>query len=212
MASAYLEARKKDLDGYADPDRLAVADVGKPVRVGSMTVCGVWGNDRLVFASVVASFVEPKSIGYAPVVLVLRHNASGWKLLAAARDPVSNREFLRDVPALVTRLKRDAAQDRPLAAATLLAPSEGQAPSAAPDERFGNFVWRASPSPEVVGQIAEFAYLDDARLFLMSGPSVPTSMISSGRLWSTGSTWRWRIWSIANTGAIALSESRSFPH
>src|SRR5229473_5749930 len=61
---------------------------------------------------------------------------------------------------------------------------------------------------DVVGEIAEFAYYDDERLFLaQSAQPVARGEISAGRLWHTQREWAWRIWSISRTGDIAFSES-----
>jgi hypothetical protein len=97
--------------------------------------------------------------------------------------------------------------------ATLVAPGEGSFPTPAPGERFGTFDWTSSPSGDVVTQIVEFAYEDDARLFF-EPTSIPGARheISSGRLWSTRSMWGWRVWSINQSGDVTLSTARRFTH
>jgi hypothetical protein len=56
--------------------------------VGSVETCGVWGNDKLAFASVNASYQAETKIGQSRVLLVLRKPLAQWQLLAAARDPI----------------------------------------------------------------------------------------------------------------------------
>jgi hypothetical protein len=74
-------------------------------------------------------------------------------------------------------------------------------------------VWQSSTSEDVVAEIAEFRYHDDARLFLLrpQHPGAPQH-ISTGQLWSTKGEWAWRVWSITMSGEIAFSEVRTFVH
>jgi hypothetical protein len=78
-------------------------------------------------------------------------------------------------------------------------------------QRFGDFVWETAPSRNVVATIAEFAYKDDARLFMILGPG-GAQRVSSGKLWTTRSEWKWRVWSVNRAGDMAFSESRTFTH
>ena len=80
-------------------------------------------------------------------------------------------------------------------------------------ERFGDFTWQPSQSPDVIGQVAEFMFGKDnsrarTRLFFLPG--------REGKLWSgflvSGGTSAWRVWSIGKDGAVAFSEQRSFTH
>jgi hypothetical protein len=64
-----------------------------------------------------------------------------------------------------------------------------------------------------VAEIVEFAYQDDARLFLRRPVlSESRGQISAGQLWTTRSTWKWRVWSITRTGDVVFSDARTFPH
>ena len=99
------------------------------------------------------------------------------------------------------------------APALLLSPAPMAYPVAANGERFGIFTWQKSPSRDVVTEIAEFAYDDDARMFLVDPISnVPVQQISEGKLWHTNSIWQWRVWSVSAAGDVAFSESRPLPH
>jgi hypothetical protein len=86
-------------------------------------------------------------------------------------------------------------------------------PIAAPGERFGSFRWQSGPSDDVVAEIGEFVYEDEARLILVT-PVGPGSRpeISAGKLWTTKGEWSWRIWSVARTGELTFSEARTFVH
>ena len=86
-------------------------------------------------------------------------------------------------------------------------------PVASNGERFGIFTWQKSPSKDVVAEIAEFAYDNDARIFLVDPiTDGPGQQISEDKLWHTNSIWRWRIWSVSGAGDVAFSESRPLPH
>jgi hypothetical protein len=78
---------------------------------------------------------------------------------------------------------------------------------------FGVFEWESAASDDVVAEIGEFAYDEDARLFLVL-PVQPGARqtISAGRLWTTRREWSWRIWSVSRTGELAFSEARTFVH
>jgi hypothetical protein len=63
----------------------------------------------------------------------------------------------------------------------------------------------------VVAEIVEFAYQNDARLFLRPRlKSVAVDQISSGQLWRSKSEWQWRIWSISSAGNVVFSQVGSF--
>jgi hypothetical protein len=65
----------------------------------------------------------------------------------------------------------------------------------------------------VIAEIAEFAYSDDARLFVVgSGKPETQSQVSAGQLWTTKGDWSWRVWSISSTGDVTFSEARQFRH
>ena len=92
------------------------------------------------------------------------------------------------------------------APAMLLSPADGDSPRPSNGQGFGFFTWRSSPSEDVVAEVAEFAYQDDARLFV-GRPALPGSRISSGQLWTTGGNWNWRVWSITRSGDIVFSDA-----
>ena len=213
VASAYLEGEPATLQLHADPDRLADLPVtGKPVEVGAALACGVWANSKLAFVQVLASYQGEDTIGRLPVLLVFRKTFGQWHVLVTARDPVTNSVFTTELPALVRLLDKDAQMSLPLAA-TRLRPVDGVFPVAPAGLRFGAFSWLPSQSDDVAIEIGEFAYKDDARLFVKRiGRPGSRSEISTGQLWTTHDRWNWRIWSIARSGDVAFSEVKSFYH
>ncbi len=214
LARAYLEDDAISVQISSDPDRLqGLASRQEKVSVGAVRPCGIWGNARLAFAWVNASYDAETTLGQTPVLLILRKPSFEWQLLVAARDPISNGTFVKQVPSFTALLTRDGRGFASPEPATLLSPANGHFPLPSGDQRFGVFTWRSSPSDDVVVEIVEFAYQNDARLFFRR-PSLRGSrdQISAGQLWSTRGVWNWRIWSISRTGDVVMSDARTFVH
>lgn len=221
IAAAYLTGDNASMRRYAEDQRLAnlptkvdprsgLASISGAVKVGKVAVCGGWGNDRLVVVTANASYQSDTAVGHAPLVLVLQQ-AEGWQLLAAARDPVTNRDFVARLFILSDKLERELPLGAAPVPAVLRSPDDGRFPVPGNGARFGDFEWQTSPSPDVVAEIAEFRYADDARLFLLRPPRPGvTSRVSTGLLWSTGGTWAWRVWSITRAGEVTFSDVRTF--
>ncbi|HEY1303697.1 MAG TPA: hypothetical protein VGF24_09135 [Vicinamibacterales bacterium] len=227
VARAYVQNDPNGLATYFDPDRLssaprsaestefpmagAVPGVTKDVRL-----CGGWGNDRFAIVRLAASYTTSNSLGELPVLLVLRKPSSRWQLLSAARDPISTTAFALSAPLLAATLSSGRTAALPLSA-RLIAPADGEYPNPRTNERFGDFMWEPSSSDDVVAEVAEFSYFDDARLFVTM-PSPPrrgprlSARVSAGSLWSTRSRWTWRVWSITRAGDVAFSDARTFPN
>ena len=214
LAAAYLAGDNTGILRHADPERLSGLRPNlEPVTVGGVAVCGGWGNERLAFATVNASYRADTTIGHASLLLAFRKTSSLWRLLVAARDPVSNRRFVTLLPGLSKILAHDIPAGPLPTRATLRSPQNGRFPIPPTGTRFGDFEWLSSTSEDVVAEIAEFSYHDDARLFLLRprNPGAPQH-ISAGQLWSTYGEWAWRVWSITMSGEIAFSEVRTFVH
>jgi hypothetical protein len=214
VAAAYLAGDNAGMLRHADPERLTgLRRSLEPVTVGGVAVCGGWGNERLAFVTVTASYQADTAIGHASLLLAFRKTSSLWQLLVAARDPVSNGDFVAQLPGLANVLTWNLPAGPLPAPAVLRSPQNGRFPVASTAERFGNFEWQSSISEDVVAEIAEFSYQDDARLFLLR-PLKPgaTRHVSTGQLWSTQGDWTWRVWSISRSGEIAFSEQRTFVH
>jgi hypothetical protein len=213
ITAAYLKGDTIGVQADSDPDRLPVQLARSVLNVGALQTCGIWGNDKLTIAIVSAAYEAVDSIGNAQVLLVFRKPASRWQSSVATRDPISTREFVKDAPRLAARLARAGQSGAPPIPATLLLPSTGQFPRPPNGNGFGTFTWQSSPSGDVVGEIVEFAYYDDERLFFArAAQPAARGEISAGRLWHTQREWLWRLWSISRTGDIGFSESRTFVH
>jgi hypothetical protein len=184
------------------------------VHVSETNVCGFWGNDHLAFVQTVSTYESAKALGRLTVLLIFRNQQSQWQLLTASTDPISNTEFVNAIPKLAALLQTPWTPDDRPAPAKLLSPEDGQYPEPPAGQRFGDFSWQPSTSTDVVAEIVEFAYKDDARLFVrfLTGDHLASQEISDGMLWGTLSVWQWRVWSISDAGTISFSESRSFPN
>jgi thiol-disulfide isomerase/thioredoxin len=196
------------------------------LQIRSAHACGYWGNERLAFVPVITVLTSDqpapppprmktptfRTMGLQGVLLIFRAVRGEWKMLGASTDPVSSGEFLFEMPQLQDLLAGTQATTGIPLAATLLSPIDGAAPTPPPGGRFGDFVWRPSPSDDVVAEIIEFAYDDNARYFLRfrTKANRDEGQISSVALWTTFSIWRWRVWTISSSGGISLSLSRSF--
>ena len=224
IANAYLRT-PTEMKDYNDADRLMTEGARwDSVNARETRTCGSWGNDRLAFVSLVSTFEHedfdkqppPRSlahgplIGQMPILLVLRKQGAGWRLLAASSNPMWNNDFLFQFPA-ISRLLHKSAMEDTVAPAQLLSPENGYPPVREAGQRFGNFTWQPSPSGNVVTQIVEFAYQNDDWLYFM-----PTKNDGTPDQWSAGSVsnaageWKWRVWSISDTGTIAFSDYRTF--
>jgi hypothetical protein len=231
MTRAYLQGDANALASFEDDQRLRTeipdreprywprlysspAQDPKTRQVLETKTCGYWGNDQLAFAPAVASYVSAERLGHISVLMVLRKRGNAWKMLAASTDPETVTTFIAGLPKLGTLLQGAQTPAGSLPPAGPLAPPDGQVPAPSFGKRFGDFIWQPNASGEVVAQIVEFAYEDSARLFLRILPrkSHKTDRISEGQLWTTGSEWKWRVWSLSRGSEIAFSDVRSFPH
>jgi hypothetical protein len=165
----------------------------------------------LAFASSVVAIDSNERIGRRSVVTVL-HLDDAWRALSVATDPISARRFASDALSFAQRLApgSNASKESPIGPAVILTP-DGAFPSPEAGERFGDFVWKGSPSTRVIGEVAEFNYGHDVRLFLFPGASDGQDRrLSTGQLWRTRTPWVWRVWSIGGDGSVVFSETRQF--
>ena len=91
-------------------------------------MCGGWGNERLAFVTVNASYQADTAIGHASLLLAFRKTSSLWRRLVTARDPVSNRQLVTMLPALSKMLARDIPADAVPTPATLRSPENNRFP------------------------------------------------------------------------------------
>ena len=209
---AYVEGALS-LEAFQDPKRLYIKSSNQEQRKAFETrECGYWGNDQLAFVPMVISYESAQELGHATVLLALRRQESEWRLLVASRDPVTTANFLSQLPKLSSLLEKPLTPDSTPLPAVLDSPDEGQFPKPPSGQRFGDFNWQPSSSVDVVAEIVEFAYTNDARLVVEfpSGDSRMSEQVSAGELWTTHGPWKWRVWSITEAGAVSFSEARSF--
>jgi len=209
---AYLEG-SASLQDFEDPDRLHTDVTSKKEHlVEAIKACGYWGTDHLAFVPTRASYTSPEAIGWVSTLMVLRKQDGPWRVLAASTDPVSNQSFVSEIPGLVRLITKPWVPPSDSEPSSLVEPPDGKYPVAAPGERFGDFSWHPSPSSGEVAEVAEFAYNGDARLFAIffSGPAPDTEHLSAGMLWTWNGMWRWRVWSISESGDVMFSPPRTF--
>ena len=204
------------IQAASDPERLSLPWARRDtLTTGQVRACELWRTDRFAVAVMNAAYQGETALGHSRVVLVLVRTTADWRLLAAARDPITVGAFAEALPQLASALQANPGANAlpPPGAAVLLSPPPGVFPSAPKGQRFGRFIWQPAASDAVVAEIVEFAYEGDVRLFL-AAPSRAglRSSITAGALWSTKGPWYWRVWSISRTGEIAFSEARTFIH
>jgi hypothetical protein len=167
----------------------------------------------LAFVSLDSTYESEKTIGQIPMLLIFRNQNDNWKLLAASTDPITTSTFLQQIPRFSQMLRPPSSHEGDLVPASHISPLSGQPPAPVSGQRFGEFSWQPSSSEDVVAEIVEFAYQNDARLFLRSRQkAAETDAISAGLLWTSKSEWQWRIWSISNAGDVVFSQIGSFGH
>jgi hypothetical protein len=225
IADAYLRT-PTEMKDYDDADRLTTEGVRwDSVDVRATRTCGVWGNDRLAFVSLVSTFEheDPRGqpppmslahgplIGQMPILLVLRKQGAGWRLLAASSNPMSNNVFLFQIPGISSLLQEPAMEETGVAPAQLLSPENGHAPVPDAGQRLGHFTWQRSPTGNVVAQILEVSYLNDDWMFFVPAQNdAAQDQLPSASRRNPGSEWKWRVWSISDTGRVAFSDYRTF--
>ena len=162
-AAKHVECRPIDSE-IADPERLPTecSRDWPPLQAKATKTCRISGNDRLVFVSSAVAIDGPQRTGWRSVVTVLR-KTDRWRALTVASDRASTRQFGSAVVPFSKKLvfAADASQE------ALGPPApKGPLPSPEAEARDGEFVWTGAPSPEFVGEIAEFNYGHDTLLLL----------------------------------------------
>lgn len=185
-----------------DPVALTPDCAKRPTALRRVTVCRITAASKLALVETAAEITGDREVGRRSIVSVHRL-VDGWRLLAVSGDPLSS-ETARQWRELAARF---GASDMAPAPALLQTP-DGVLPSPPPGERYGDFTWLPAKDA-AIGQVVEMNYGNDTQLFLV-GPT--ESRLSTGKLWTTDGTWRWRVWTVGADGALALSETRSFQH
>lgn len=198
---------------FDDADRLnTVITDPWPYQVSETKVCGYWGTSRLAFVQTDSTYQAVDSLGWVTTLVIFRKQEGKWGLLAASVDPITNDEFVKEIPKIVARIRKPSVLSVAPRPAELLAPREAKGPAGG--KRIEAFLWRPSPSGDVVAEVAEFARNGDARLFvgLRSRDHLGAAQISAEKLLVVHGEWRWRVWSISDSGAVAFSAPQSFTY
>jgi hypothetical protein len=218
-ARAYITCDAGSIAELSDESRLGTGCrfPSGDAKVDKVNVCGVFGNRELAFIFMINSFESANSapnprsiIGHRSIMAVFRRNETTWRLLTITDDPVSNKiERLGSAMQQLSNLLVDETEsvDPPIPAKLIT--KDRVAFSYSKERGFMDFEWLPSPSPNVIGEVAEFEYQNSTRLFFLFGNP---GRVSSGQLWTTRGLWHWRVWSINKNGKITLSEHRSFDH
>jgi len=235
---AYLTCNSVDMRKISDNGRLGRGCLtDPPAKVASSSVCGVLGNQNLVFVPTIDAFeVEGKvagrpeaggQLGHKTLLAVLRKDGDRMKLLTITDDPISieqlatsphSRGYLRPYASFETTgisrlsglLRSGGGADSQSVVPAALVTPDGTYPAPEQGKRFGDFIWRPSSSSSVVCEVAEFEYGRSTRLFFFFTDRDWTGRVSAGELY--GGSYHWRIWSVADSGRLVLSESRSFKY
>lgn len=212
-AFAYLTCDMENISKVSDRDRLGEGCISKKdsFLVNRVEICAIYGNHGLIFIPILSSVSAERTVGNKSLLAVFRNVDGSWRLLTITDDPVSLRLFDGTLQSLAQRLTDQddiTGFEKPEPATLLTADWEFPAPEYG--SRFGKFKWRPSPSKGVIAEIIEFEYGPSTRLFAFIGQSMSERELSSGQLWTTRETWRWRVWSILGNGNLSLSDHRSF--
>jgi hypothetical protein len=203
------------LTSYDDAERLNTVNIDPwPYHAGKTKVCGFWGTSHLVFVQTDSTYQAMNSLGWVSSLVILRKEEDKWKLLAGSIDPVSNDEFVKGIPKIVARIGKPWIPGVAPQPAELLVPPDAK--STGVGKTIRAFRWQPSPSGDVVAEVAEFARNGDARLFVRlrsrDNDYVLPSPISVEKLPIVHGEWRWRVWSISDSGAVAFSDPKSFTY
>jgi hypothetical protein len=224
---AYLDCDWPTLSGISDESRL-VQHCFMPksdTNVEAVKGCGVSGNNKLAFVSLVTSFSakvrEPDmtyraqpgmDLGHQSILAVLRNQRGTWQLLAITHDPLNTvaRIPVTNANGFLKSLDQERLDEITPEPARPITP-DGVHPVPQRSERFGDFVWQPSPSTDVIGQVFEFTLGKNinwglTRLFFLPATE---NKLSSGLIMNGGRS-TWRVWSISKAGDIAFSEQHSF--
>lgn len=243
IAPGLREAQEKAVlatRAYIDCDRSALAAISDESHLGqqcfqplsdtkveSVKVCGVSGNDKLAFVSLVSGFSavvrDPRALvpskqgmdlGQKSILAVLRNQSGTWRLLAITHDPVNTlvRSRFTTAGTLANLLDHGPTAGITIEPARLLTPN-GVYPAAQNGQRYGDLIWEPSTSTDVIGQVAEFVWGKDTNWGLTRLFFLPASenKLSIGKLMSGGPT-AWRVWSINKSGEVVFSVQHSFKH
>jgi hypothetical protein len=216
-ARAFLTGDAPSLDALRDRESLPMPQPGGGQGAGvellHVRAEAAFGNERLAFVPVSAVTRTSSVVGTALVVTIFRRGGTAgdpWRLLVAARDPLSQRLCRLEGAPCLRSLGSGSIDEGAHAAPALVAPADGHMPARDSGERFGSFVFEGDPAAAF--HLVEFSHDGDARLVVAERASGDRLVVSEGSLWTLETPWRWRAWSVGRDGAVRFSEVRHFVH
>jgi hypothetical protein len=209
---AYLTCNKESMAGISDKSRLGSGciDQRNPSFAKNVNACGIFGNEILGFIALVASFSNDAAVGRKTLLAALRKPLEKWQLLTITEDAVSIELLGGPLQILAKSLIAGGPSGQQAPDAAELMTPDWTFPSPSSVNGFGDFLWKPSTFADLVGEVIEFEYGDATRMFVSFDVSQSPKRISTGKLWQRDGVWHWRIWSVARSGSMTLSESRSF--
>ena len=206
------KSEKPELKNYLSKSAIVGLSSGYLQKQKDITVCSIVANDNLAVASTVVAHDDRGSVGHLDLLLVLHRENSNWRLLTQQIGHI-NEDARLYINQLANSLVNSEQNTPPLPASSL---ASENIRLTAKEKISGKFTWQPSKSEDVVAEVIEFSHGVDARLlmkFREDRTTKATDSISPGEILyplSDNRTWRWRVWSIADDGSIALSETKTF--
>jgi len=187
----------------------------KEIHVKNINVCDVYNNSKLAFVELKYSIEQnityknenAHTIGHETSLVVLRNVDNNWKSLIITNDRTSI--FTDSIPRLFKLSDSGTDIAKSINPAVLIT-EDGIHPRPTDGRRFGDFKWKPSGSKNIVSEIIEFNYGHGSRLFFSFDINQSVGKISTGKLFSPGDVWRWRVLSVASDGTVVSSQSHGF--
>jgi hypothetical protein len=215
LSASYMAGDFDAISASLSPDSLMRnTRYDEPGEVSAALSCEFWGNTNLVFVKTIVAFETSLNLGHQEIIVVLQSSDDlQMRPLTVTWDPVSLNELDDEHTAFATQLDIGLFPGDAPEPAQISTP-DGVVPEPVGEDRFGDFAWTPSASADVIFEIAEFDYETGTRLFFFNrgagGENPAEQLLSTGRLWTTETTWNWRVWSISDSGLITFSDVRSF--
>ena len=147
----------------------------------TIKACGDLGTDHLAFGSR-SELHLAGTIGWISSLMVFRKQSDQRRLLAASTDPVSNKSFVGQIPAVVRLITKPWTPTNTPEPPSLVSPQNAAIPAAAPVRGSAVLAGTPSSSGGEVAEIVEFAYHNDARCSPFSFPDLPRPLSTARRV------------------------------
>lgn len=176
------------------------------VVVRAFPICS-WASSSVAIVTGIVAVDSPDYFGTQDLLSIWMKEAGDWKLLSMTNDPTNtaSEEIAQFGDWAVTHLAPFQTESDVVEENHVASKAEKHKPKG---ERFDQWQWKPADISEPFVQVAEFHYGQSSRLFL-KGPDVSECYVSEGSLWSTGSTWTLRVWTLSK-GMITIGEEVDF--